>query len=201
MANRTESYVSSFVENVSFSMPSPSAPTSVEDRTSARITRVIEHTFKSLLVPISLRLYNLFLTRNKTQFCTRQLTSAGKSLLALLCLGWVLCIIPPTRLGEEEVPPSVTLKGSSFMISLTLQTAGKNFAMPFFTSPEIAISPLFKEAVLDIVARLRLVDLDELHCIMTWGNRHIVHCTFCATGFTWFGAVSDAPARYPQGVS
>jgi superfamily II DNA helicase RecQ len=38
-----------------------------------------------------------------------------------------------------------------------------------FTSPEIAISPLFKEAVLassDIVARLRLVDLDVI--VMTW---------------------------------
>jgi len=42
-----------------------------------------------------------------------------------------------------------------------------------FTSPEIVISPLFKEAVLassDIVARLRLVVLDELHCVMTWGD-------------------------------
>jgi superfamily II DNA helicase RecQ len=43
-----------------------------------------------------------------------------------------------------------------------------------FTSPEIAISPLFKEAVLalaDITACLRLVVLDELHCVMTWGDK------------------------------
>jgi hypothetical protein len=40
-------------------------------------------------------------------------------------------------------------------------------------SPEMGISPLFKEAVLassDIVACLRLVALDELHCCNDLGG-------------------------------
>jgi len=71
------------------------------------------------------------------------------------------------------------------MISLTLQTAGNNFAMPCWRSsahmvrsqnipnlwmltlrkaPKSRFRPYSKRPF------LRLVDLDELHCVMTWGD-------------------------------
>ena len=65
-----------------------------------------------------------------------------------------------------------------------------------FTSPEIVISPLFKEAVLaSSDARLRLVILDELHCVMTWGDSfrpayrslHILRNRI-QRNIPWFGA-------------
>src|SRR5467141_1344487 len=120
MASQTESYASRFLENRPFSTPDPpasSAPTSIEDRTSARITRTIEHIFKFSPRPHQLKaLKSLLDTKQDTILYAP--TSAGKSLIAqaypLLCLGWVLCIIPLTRLGEEQVDklgPLGNLKG------------------------------------------------------------------------------------------
>src|SRR5882762_11377421 len=102
MASQTQSYASRFLENRPFSTPDPpasSAPTSIEDRTSARITRTIEHIFKFSPRPHRLKaLKSLLDTKQDTILYA---PSAGKSLIAQAYPpGWVLCIIPLTRLGE-----------------------------------------------------------------------------------------------------
>jgi superfamily II DNA helicase RecQ len=92
---------------------------SMEDRTSTRITRVIEHTLK-----FSPRLHQLkalqSLLDKKQDMILYAPTKAGKSLIAqaypLLCPGWVLCIIPLTRLGEEQVNKLASLGLKGFLL-------------------------------------------------------------------------------------
>jgi superfamily II DNA helicase RecQ len=115
MASQNESNASRFSVNTSFSMPSPNAsasstPTSLD--ASARITRIIEQIFKFSPRAHQVKALNS-LIYNKQDTILYAPTSAGKSLIAqaypLLCPGWVLCIIPLTRLGEEQVNKLVPL--------------------------------------------------------------------------------------------
>jgi superfamily II DNA helicase RecQ len=88
-----------------------STPTSLED-VSARITRIIEQIFKFSPRPHQIKALKS-LIYNKQDTILYAPTSAGKSLIAqaypLLYPGWVLCIIPLTRLGEEQVNKLIPL--------------------------------------------------------------------------------------------
>ena len=171
-------------------------------------------------------------------------TSAGKSLVGQIfpkiCPGWVLCIIPLTRLGDEQVRKVNALPGlQGFLLHDDTNSASgrrqlmealgvqrcthceseeqqtfrrstitwiceklsplyiTNYAA-VFTSPEIAISSLFKSTILakpSIVSRLRLVVVDELHCVMAWGDSfrpgyrqlHVLRNRL-SPDIPWFGA-------------
>jgi superfamily II DNA helicase RecQ len=119
MANQIESYTSTFSLNASLLSDSPTAsssstPTSGNDETSAIIARAIEQTFKFSPRPHQIKaLQSLLDTKQDTILYAP--TSAGKSLIAqafpLFRPGWVLCIIPLTRLGEEQVNKLIPLDG------------------------------------------------------------------------------------------
>jgi superfamily II DNA helicase RecQ len=104
----------------------PSAPMSVEDRTSTRITRVIEHTFKFSPHLHQLKALQSLLDKKQDMILYAP-TSAGKGLIAqaypLLCPGWVLCIIPLTRLGEEQVKKLASLGLKGFLLHDKSNTA------------------------------------------------------------------------------
>jgi superfamily II DNA helicase RecQ len=82
--------MSSFVENALFSVRH-------EDKTSTRITRVIEHTFKSSPHLRQLKALQSLLDKKQDTILYAP-TNAGKCLIAqaypLLFPGWILCIIP-----------------------------------------------------------------------------------------------------------